>query len=361
VGGPAQGAEGDSAAVLRRAAQFAADVLGPAALTVDSSHQLPPAHLDLLAARGFYGMAGPREHGGLEVDFPTTCRVVEVLAGACLSTTFVWMQHHGAVRAVAAATDSRLRGEWLKPLCLGQRRAGVALAGTLPGPALLQARPVTNGYALDGVSPWVTGWGLIDTLYTAARDEHDNIVWGLLDAQPGTTLSAEPLQMVAVMASHTVQVRFTGHFLPAGRVTGVMPLTEWRNRDADGLRVNGSLALGIAARCCHLAGPSPLDDELASCRAALDAGTSETMPAARAAASELAMRAAAALVVAQGSKAILLDQDAQRLAREALFLLVFGSRPPIKKSLSGILEDPHGAVHGGRSGSCRRAGHLDPA
>ena len=48
------------------------------------------------------------------------------------------------------------------------------------------------------------------------------------------------------------------------------------------------------------------------------------------------MRAAAALVVTQGATAILASQDAQRLAREALFLLVFGSRPTIKQALAGL-------------------------
>jgi hypothetical protein len=61
------------------------------------------------------------------------------------------------------------------------------------------------------------------------------------------------------------------------------------------------------------------------------------MPAARAAASELAQRSAAALVTVQGSRAILAGEHAQRLAREALFLLVFASRPAIKQSLSGLL------------------------
>jgi hypothetical protein len=49
------------------------------------------------------------------------------------------------------------------------------------------------------------------------------------------------------------------------------------------------------------------------------------------------MRAAAALVVAGGSQAILTSHEAHRLAREALFLLVFGSRPAIRPSLSGLL------------------------
>jgi len=340
VDDPTHHAPGDSSAILDRARRLAADVLVPAAMTVEASQQIPPAHLDLLAEQGFYGLAGPRHYGGLDLDFPTGCRVIEILAGACLSTTFVWTQHHSAVRAVAVSSESRLRQEWLKPLCTGRRRAGVALAGTLPGPPLLRARSVAGGYVFDGVSPWVTGWGHIDTLYTAARDEQDTIVWALLDAQPGVTLSAEPLSMVAVMASATVRAHFSGHFVPADRVTGTVSLSEWRSRDAGGLRGNGSLALGIAARCCELIGPGPLDEELVSCRVALDGGTPETMPAARAAASELALRAAAALVVHQGSRAILTDQDAQRLTREALFLVVFGSRPAIKAHLSRLLNSP---------------------
>ena len=123
-------------------------------------------------------------------------------------------------------------------------------------------------------------------------------------------------------------------------MTGTLPLDQWHSRDAAALRANGSLALGLAARCCELIGPGPLDEQLASCRAALDTAGPDAMPAARAAACELALRATAALVVSQGSTAILADQDAQRLAREALFLLVFGSRPPIRQSLAGLLTRP---------------------
>jgi hypothetical protein len=45
-------------------------------------------------------------------------------------------------------------------------------------------------------------------------------------------------------------------------------------------------------------------------------------------------------VVHQGAVAILTDQHAQRLAREALFLLVFGSRPTIKACLGRLLSAP---------------------
>jgi hypothetical protein len=49
-------------------------------------------------------------------------------------------------------------------------------------------------------------------------------------------------------------------------------------------------------------------------------------------------------MVAAGSRAILRDEHPQRLAREALFLLVFGSRPAIRTSL---LERLGGSAPGG--------------
>ena len=39
------------------------------------------------------------------------------------------------------------------------------------------------------------------------------------------------------------------------------------------------------------------------------------------------------LAVHTGSRSVLVDEHAQRLVREALFLLVFGSRAPIKAAL----------------------------
>jgi alkylation response protein AidB-like acyl-CoA dehydrogenase len=207
---------------------------------------------------------------------------------------------------------------------------------------------VRGGYLLDGLSPWVTGWDLIDVVHVAARDPRDNIVMALLDAEAGQALSAQPLHMVAVNASRTVQLSFDGQFVAADRVTGIISYRAWQAADVMRLRPNGSLALGVAARCCRLIGPSPLDGELAARRAALDSAAAaadsaahparagldaDAMPAARADAAEFAGRAAAALVAAAGSRGILAGEHPQRLARESLFLLVFGSRPAIKERL----------------------------
>lgn len=318
--------------VLTRAAAVADDVLFPAAMATDEAPLLPVASLDLLAREGFYGMAGPPDAGGWDLDLATSAQVVEILAGGCLTTTFVWLQHRNPVRSVAASATPGLREEWLAPLCAGARRAGIALAGERPGPPLLVARRGGDGLTLDGEAPWVSGWGLIDVVLVAAR-EGDRVIRTLVDAAPGATVVAEPLHLVAANASGTVTLRFDGHRVPADRIVNEEPLDDVLARDAARLRMNGSLSLGVAGRCGRLLGPGPLDEELHATRAELDATSPAQLPAARARAAELAMRMAAALVVAGGARSILAQAHAQRLAREALFLLVFGSRPPIRTAL----------------------------
>ena len=347
--------------VLNQARRIADEVLFPSALIVDSADRVPAAHFDVLAAARLYGLAGPVSAGGLDADLATFCGVTEIMAGGCLATAFVWLQHHSAVRALAATANQALAAEWLEPLCRGTRRAGVALGGARPGAPLLRAQPVPGGWTFDGTAPWVTGWDMIDVVYTLARDESGSLIAALLPAVTSASLSADQLDLVAVNASRTVELSFDAHFVPAALVTGTAPLADWLAGDAGGLRPNGSLARGVAARCCRLiseaagtagwagaaadggasggagAAPGDLAAQLAAARAALDDADAATLPAARAAAAELAFRASGALVTAAGSRSILAGQHPQRLAREALFLLVFGSRPAIRDHLARLL------------------------
>jgi alkylation response protein AidB-like acyl-CoA dehydrogenase len=326
-----------SPGILAAARRLADDVLFPDAMRVDGLDTVPVAQLDALAAEGLYGASVSQQAGGLGLDLLTTCAVTEELASGCLATTFVWLQHRGLIMTLAAeTTPAALRDRWLEPACQGKVRGGIALTGLIPGPPLLRARPVGDGWRVDGEAPWATGWSLIDLLLVVARGPGDSVVSLILDAaaQPGLTVTRQ--RLAAVNASVTVRLDFDGVVVPAGRLASKEPFDPAESLRPDRLRINGSLALGVAGRCCRLLGPGPLDDELAACRVQLDdaiTGDTEAMAEARAAVSELAVRATAALAVRDGSKSIMADQPPPRLAREALFLLVFGSRPPIKSAL----------------------------
>lgn len=321
--------------MLEAAQHLADDLLFPRALETDRAALVPKDLLDRLAAAGLYGLTGPAEFAGAGIsDRRIVWRSVECLASGCLTTAFVWAQHLGTVTAIADRAGRELRDRWLRSLCTGDVRSGVAFSALRrPGPPMLTASPGAGCWVLQGSAPWVSGWGRIDVIRVAARHGED-IVWTLIDVTPGPALQAEPLELAAVNASGTVTLHFEGLAVPADRVIVIEPFEAWRARDREGLRLNGSHALGVAGRCLRLLGEAARADDLSSVsalRSELDDATAETLPHARARASRLAMRLAERLVVSGGGGSILVTNHAQRLAREALFLLVFGQTPAIRE------------------------------
>jgi alkylation response protein AidB-like acyl-CoA dehydrogenase len=310
-------------------------------MRVDRLDVIPAVHLDALAAAGLYGAPAPAGPGGLGLDLPEVSKMVEELAGGCLAVTFVLIQHFRLVMTLAAeGAPPALRDRWLASACQGRTRGGIALTGLIPGPPQLRAEPAGGGWRLDGTAPWVTGWGLIDLVQVVARGPDDTVVTLIMDAaaQPGLTVTRQ--RLAAVDASVTVRLGFDGVAIPQERFVDQVPFDPAVSVQPAGLRLNGSLALGVARRCVRLLGPGPLDDEVTACRERLDAALGAgpaAMADARAAAAELALRATAALAVRDGGHAVTVDQHAQRLAREAVFLLVFGSRPGIKNALLQLL------------------------
>ena len=321
-----------SAAALRRARRLADEVLLPAALGTDRSGRVPEAQLDELAAAGLHGAAGPVEAGGLDLPFASLAGVVELLASGCLTTTFIWLQHHGLVRALSTEAPPGLRA-LLPPLCRGERRAGIVFAGLIPGEPRLRAEPDGDGWLLRGTADWVTGWGHVDLLLVLARGPDDSLVKLVVDAGEQAGLSTRHHELVALDASATVALRLDGVHVPGDRLVARTPFDADAHASGDALRLNGALALGVASRTARLLGPTAFDRELDACRRRLLHGPADEVADARAAASALAQRMTATLVVRTGSRSVQCDDHAQRLAREALCLLVFGSRPAIRRAL----------------------------
>ena len=333
--------------LVERARDIADNVLFPAALAVDVADRIPPEHLNLLAAEGFYGApADP------DLDLAGIAAIVEALASGDMATTLVWIQHLTPVMALLGE-KSPLADTWLPALVAGERRGGIALAGIRPTNNFLRVRDSGGDFVLDGTVPWVTGWGMIDVLYVAARDADDVVHFLLMDAPEDRrggaalgsntttpTVRTETQRLVALQASNTVNVTFDAHVVPGHRLVSRIPFDEWKSSDSGGSALNGFLALGIVRRCVSLlrGGPGESDgDALATsadaCRTALLGADAAGTPVARAAASELAWRAAATLTAWQGARSVLRTNQAQRLVREATFTMVFGSRPAIRDAL----------------------------
>lgn len=336
-----------SSDLLAEAARIAETMLFPGAVETDRSGKLSADALDAFADAGLYGMAAPAPLGPPDGGDPYAhLDVIETLAGGCLSTTFVWMQHHGTVIALSYQAGDAARERWLDRMVSGELRTTVGFSGLRRPEPPTRATRVPGGWRLDGSAPWVSGWGHAQLVYIAAVDDEGTIVWALIDAIEAPTLTAELLPLAALEATQTVKLQFNAHPVAEDRVVVLQSLSDWRARDGTGpaLMANGALTLGVIARCAQLLGASPLDEELARCRAQMRRGDNEAVIAARAWASELASRASMALLATRGGRGLLLANHAQRLCRETMALEVLGQTQAIRAAQLEIMTRGHERV-----------------
>lgn len=306
------------------AEQLADEVLFPAALDADKAGVVPKNQLDALADAGLYALS-------VAAKPATMLAVIEALASGCLTTAFVWAQHQGASAAAHRSTGPA--NSFAEGLAAGRLRGGVAFAHMLrPDPPLTTATPVDGGWSFSGSAPWVTGWGHIDLVHAASRHD-DDIVWALIDAEDSATLEGQRLELAAVDSTQTVVLHFRDHFVPDERVTSIVDHATWRSDYRHGLRNNGSFPLGVAARCCRLLDRDDFTNELNAVRARLDAASIDEVEIYRGEAALFAVRCATALVASSGGRSVTTGDHAQRLYREAMFLLVQGQTPAIRASM----------------------------
>jgi alkylation response protein AidB-like acyl-CoA dehydrogenase len=314
--------------LLASAQQIADEVLFSNALAADAAGVVPEPQLQCIADAGFYGIS-------TYCDAATIGKIIETFASGCLTTTFVYTQHLGAA-AAAHTSDGPVRDELAADMAAGHKRGGVAFAHVLrPGTPMTTVQPTNDGWLLNGTAPWVTGWGHIDVVHAAARHGED-IVWALIDASDSPTLRSDEVAFAVVDSTQTKVLEFQDHHVPASRVTKVENYAEWRVRYQLGLRTNGSLALGVANRCCQLLGNDTLTKQLNRVRDRLDSiapADGDAMSVARADASLFAMKAATALVAKTGGTSVMMSEHAQRLMREAMFTMVQGQTPAIKAAM----------------------------
>src|SRR5437588_76041 len=82
-----------------------------------------------LAVAGLYGAFVPPDLGGPGMEIGELAAAVEALAGGCLATTFVWIQHFGLLGSLLGDPTGALAQHWLGPAVRGEVTGGIALAG----------------------------------------------------------------------------------------------------------------------------------------------------------------------------------------------------------------------------------------
>lgn len=313
---------------------------------------MPASHIEAVKRSGLLGVNAPAEYGGAAAPGAVARETAEILAGACCATWFVQTQHHTPVQTLAGS-DAPVRERLLGPLARGELLAGVAYAHLRAHPRTpVRVTRERGGRRFDGTVPWYTGWGLNDVMLLAGISEDDEALFAFTEAreQPGLRAS-EPMRLAALTASRTVSLELDGLWVGEDAVVLRMPYARWAQGDRVKTVSASPAVFGVAEAALRLLDDGtagPFRRRLAEVRRRAYALADHPLPhehleerlALRTEAQEVMRAATTAAVVAGGGRSLALGSRAQRLAREAMFLLVQGQTPLTRRAHLDALAHP---------------------
>ena len=330
---------------VQRARALADELVRPSAEQVDRD-VVPRTHLDAWGAAGLLGLGGPPAHGGGGAPPAVMREVTELLAGASGATWFVATQHSMPLSVLSRSGNTALQDRLLPGMCSGAVLSGVAVAQLRrPGVPAVTATRVEGGWRFDGHVGWMTSWGICDVLLLGGLSPDGEVVLALVPAREGDGLTASaPLELAAMQATRTVTLELDGFRVADEDVAEIADAAGWLAEDTARTANAGPHHFGLQRECVRRLGEiaARRDDGTAAALAHSLGAEGERLrrvaytllddvPAAehlddrvavRASVLELVVRTATALVAAAGGSAMAADAAPQRLAREALFMLV---------------------------------------
>lgn len=268
------------------------------------------------------------------------------LSAACLTTTFVITQRTGACRRIAASQNDWLKEELLHDLTSGDRFATVGISHLTTsrrhlGRPVLRAEPRSDGFVLDGFSPWVTGAPFAEHVVLGATLEDGREILAAVPMDlDGISCPPTP-ELIGLSASRTGQVKcdqvfVDSRYLVAGPVENVM---QRGSGAATGGLQTSTLAIGLADAAIRFveqeSDPRPelhppadalrleweaVKELLLGLTRGEEVGSRQEL---RSRANSLAVRATQAALTAAKGSGYMVGHPAGRWCCEALFFLVW--------------------------------------
>jgi len=328
--------------------------LAPQVQAIDREGLYPAQFMHELGALGGFGAALPAESGGAGLGLAAQIEVTAKVGEHCGSTAFlVWCQSSCAWY-LHNSDNAAVRERYLNDVAQGRLLAGTGMSNAVKHLAgiekiHLRARREGDGYVVSGSLPWVSNVGDGHLAIVAAAVEDEGYI---MFATPSTAAGFESrscLEFSGLEGTQTLTLRFQNVRVPAEDVLAhPAQFKQYVSRIKPGFVLGQiGMGIGIVRACIAIARDSNasvghvnafLDDQEAELAAQLagvearvaelaplaQAGATDMLPVlkARAAISELTLKAANSAVLHAGAKGYLMIHPAQRRLREAVFVAI---------------------------------------
>ncbi len=325
------------------AARLRDEALRPCADATDAGIEFPHAQWTAIAESGLCGLGVPTAYGGLDVSNAEQAAAFRTLAEGCLTSSFILCQHHVCATLLAAAASAAPRQKWLEKLARGHAIGanGINFLNLPPERAPMKAERTADGFVLRGTLPWTTAAAHSSVLAAGAVLDDTTQLIALVPLSHPRVRVDDPLQLLALTASHTTSVHLDGVEVgPEDVLVGPAPQVLQLRKQRPTAFVATALTVGhargtldrLAERVVRR--PPFWEPAVASARGeveALERRLAETsaandfdaIPALRARANVSAVQVAHLLLMEGGGTGYRAGQTPQRLLREATFFSVW--------------------------------------
>jgi alkylation response protein AidB-like acyl-CoA dehydrogenase len=280
------------------------------------------------------------------------------LARAQLIPAFILSQFQSACTRIVAAERQEPRRRWLPRLAAGRSFATVGISHLTTSrqhterPAVL-AEPLPTGFRISGEIPWVTGGAHADVLVAGATlPDRSQILFAVPTNRDGVTV-ARHWPLLALTGSETGpvvldRVEISIDELLSGPADKVM---RQGTAGGTGSLTTSALAIGHAIGCLdrlarEAESRADLEDVVRAFQSDTkdvhslllragrgESGPDETPEVLRAQATALALKTSQALLTATKGAGFIKGHPAERLAREAMFFLVWSCPQAVSSKL----------------------------
>lgn len=331
------------------------------AIDYDIQARWPEQDLVELNRIGAMKWAIGKPWGGYDMDALTLHDHYEAIASASLATALILSQRDAAIGYIEASDNQTAKDQYLPQLAQNALwcTIGISHLSTSHQSGTLTAERDGNRFIINGTIPWATGAIESDFLVAGAKTLDQQQILFILPTTLPNVQVLEPTRLATLSAAQTSVVRCANVCLEPAQIL-VGPIDKALNIRYRRLPLGQTFAaLGLTLAALELIQqidlPSAdntyetlvtqyneLRHTVREANTRLVEGQDlQSGPLIRSECNNLAIRATHAALTLYKGAGLRIDHPAQRLAREAMFLLVWSTPVSVMDRNLELIADPH--------------------
>ncbi|NJN75307.1 MAG: acyl-CoA/acyl-ACP dehydrogenase [Synechococcaceae cyanobacterium RL_1_2] len=227
----------------------------PIALELDRDFSQLKAALLKLGHHHWLGLKIPPSYGGHGYSAQDYASIQIALTRASGILAFVQTQHQSCGAIIAQGDNVPLQQQYLPAMVEGKTLMGISFSHLRRSgsPMVVATSHRCGGYELNGVLPWITGYGLFQKILIAATLKTGEELYGLVNFENSETMElSPPMELVTFAVAQTVKARLHNLILKPEQIVKIDPPGQIHRRDRANVLSGAPFCLGCSQRAIEV-------------------------------------------------------------------------------------------------------------